>query len=409
MYDAPLRLSQQRAARTQIRAFDQETMELEARLASGVYAKRDLEIVRGKDATLWDAAGNEYIDCVGGQGVNTLGHANAAVAAAIAAQASTLISCPEIFYNDVRERFLGALAEITPAGLDRFFLCNSGAEAVEGALKFARLSTGRKAVVAAVRGFHGRSMGALSATYEPKYREPFLPLVPGFSHVPYGQLAALEAALTDDTAAVILEVVQGEGGVHPAEHAYLQAVRALCDARGALLIFDEVQTGFGRTGTWFACEQAGIAPDLMALGKAIGGGVPMGAVAIGAGVKNLAPGTHGSTFGGTPLACAAGLASLREMQRLDIPRLAAEKGAYFKERLEEINAPVIREVRGRGLLIGVELRSRVAPYLKALQSRGVLALPAGLNVLRFLPPAVITTAQIDSVVAATAEVLANAS
>ena len=252
-------------------------MDSESRLASGVYAKRDIVIARGKDATLWDKQGRAYIDCVSGQGVSTLGHANEAVARAIYEQAQTLISCPEIFYNDVRADFLELLSTVVPAGLNRFFLCNSGAEANETALKFARLSTGRPNVVSTVRGFHGRTMGALSATFEPKYREPFQPLLSGFSHVAFNNLEALTNAVNDQTAAVIVEAVQGEGGVHPASDDYLRGARALCRERGALLIIDEVQTGFARTGAWFACMRSGVTPDLMPMGKAIGGGVPMGA------------------------------------------------------------------------------------------------------------------------------------
>ena len=380
--------------------------EIEQRFTSGVYPKRDLTIVRGKDATVWDDRGHAYVDCVGGQGVSTLGHANPAVARAIAEQALTLISCPEIFYNDTRARFEELLISILPDGLERVYLCNSGAEAVEAAIKFARLSTGRPNIVATVRAFHGRTLGALSATYEPKYREPFQPLVPGFSHVPYNNAEALASAVDEHTAAVLIEAVQGEGGVHPGSPDYLRAARQIADRHGALLIVDEVQTGFARTGRWFAVEHSGVTPDLMPMGKAIAGGVPMGAVGIRETVKNLAPGVHGSTFGGNPLACAAGIASIQEMQRLNLPRQAAEKGEYFKERLEEINAPVIREVRGVGLLIGIELKTKVAPYLRALQAEGVLALPAGLNVLRFLPPAVITYEQIGFVVEKTAKVLA---
>ncbi|MCS7087276.1 MAG: acetylornithine/succinylornithine family transaminase [Thermoflexales bacterium] len=381
---------------------------IEQQHTAGVYPKRDLVIVRGKDAVLWDDQGRAYVDCVGGQGVSILGHANEAVARALAEQALTLVSCPEIFYNDRRAAFEALLVSLLPSGMQRVYLCNSGAEAVEAAIKFARLSTGRPNIVAAVRAFHGRTMGALSATYEPKYRDPFKPLVPGFVHVPFNNIAALEQAVDDQTAAVLLEPVQGEGGVHPATAAYLQAARSITEARGALLIVDEVQTGFGRTGRWFAVEHSGVVPDLMAMGKAIAGGVPMGAVGIRDTVRNLAPGVHGSTFGGNPLACAAGIAAIQEMQRLDVPRLAAEKGAYFRERLAAIHAPVVREVRGLGLLIGVELRTKVAPYLRALQAEGVLALPAGLNVLRFLPPAVITYEQIDFVVEKVAQVLHTA-
>ncbi len=381
--------------------------ELEQTHTPGIYAKRDLAIVRGKDATVWDDQGRAYIDCTANQGVNTLGYSNDAVAKAIAEQAQTLINCSEIFYNDKRALFMDALYTILPSPMKRIFLCSSGTEANEAALKFARLSTGRTNVVAAVRAFHGRTFGSLSATYEPHYRDPFKPLVPGFSHVPYNNLAAMREALNEQTAAIIVEPVQGEGGVHPATVEYMQGLRAIADETGALLILDEVQTGFGRTGKWFALEHFGIVPDLLTLGKAIGGGVPMAAVAIHDTVKNLAPGVHGTTFGGNPLASAAALASLSEMKRLDVPRLAAEKGHYFKERLEEINSPLIREVRGMGLMLGADLKVKTAPILKALQAEGVLALPAGVSVLRFLPPAVITQEQIDTVIEKVSRVLAN--
>ena len=231
--------------------------------------------------------------------------------------------------------------------------------------------------------------------------------MPGFSHVPYNNLDAMREAVNDETAAIIVEPVQGEGGVHPASAEYIQGLRQLADQHGALLILDEVQTGFGRTGKWFAFEHFGVVPDLLAMGKAIAGGVPMGAVAINDTIKNLAPGVHGTTFGGNPLACAAAIASLNEMKRLDLPQMAADKGLYFKERLEEINSPLIREVRGLGLLLGAELKTKTAPTLRALQAEGVLALPAGMNVLRFLPPAIITREQIDTVIEKVTKVLAS--
>ena len=381
--------------------------ELEQTHTSGIYAKRDLTVVRGKDATIWDDQGRSYIDCTSNQGVNTLGYSNEAVAKAIAEQAQTLMSASEMFYNDRRAQFMDLLYSILPPPMKRIFLCNSGTESIEAAIKFARLSTGRTNIIATVRAFHGRSMGALSATYEPKYREPFKPLVPGFSHVPYNNLDAMREAVNDETAAIIVEPVQGEGGVHPASAEYIQGLRQLADQHGALLILDEVQTGFGRTGKWFAFEHFGVVPDLLAMGKAIAGGVPMGAVAINDTIKNLAPGVHGTTFGGNPLACAAAIASLNEMKRLDLPQMAAEKGLYFKERLEEINSPLIREVRGLGLLLGAELKTKTAPTLRALQAEGVLALPAGMNVLRFLPPAIITREQIDTVIEKVTKVLAS--
>lgn len=372
---------------------------------SGVYPKRQVAIVRGEGALLWDADGRVYIDCVGGQGAANLGHAHPAVVAAIREQAERLISCPEIFYNDQRAAYLAELAAALPFTA-RIFLCNSGAEAVEGAIKIARLKTGRSGIVAAVRGFHGRTMGALSATFEPKYREPFMPLVPDFTHVPYNSIAALDAAVTDRTAAVILEPVQGEGGVHPAAPGYLADVGRICCERGALLIIDEVQTGFGRTGTLFAIEHHGVAPALLCLAKSIAGGLPMGAIAINATLGPLPPASHGTTFGGSPLVCAAARAALRAIRDEELPRQAAEKGAYIRERLAVLRLPRIRAVRGQGLLIGIELKERVQPFLVALMERGILALPAGPNVLRLLPPLVITYEQIDAVIAAIAGVLA---
>ena len=256
-------------------------IEMEDTYTSGVYGKRQIAIVRGKGALLWDADGKEYIDCAAGHGVANIGHGRTEIAAALAAQAQRIITCPEIVYNDVRASLLERLAQVTPEGISHFFLCNSGTEAVEGAFKFARLVTGRTGIIATLRGFHGRSMGALSATWEPHYREPFAPLIPNVTHIRYNNLAAAEDAINDNTAAIILELVQGEGGVHVANEEYIQGVARLCQERGALLIIDEVQTGFGRTGTLFACEQYGIQPDILCLAKSLAGGVPMGAIGLG--------------------------------------------------------------------------------------------------------------------------------
>ncbi len=366
------------------------SIELESRHTSGAYPKRDMAIVRGLGARVWDDTGREYIDCVGGHGVAIVGHCNPAVVEAIREQAGTLITCPEIFYNDVRARLLERLTAIAPAGLERAFLCNSGTEAIEAAIKFARLSTGRSGILATTRGFHGRTLGALSATWEPKYREPFQPLLPGFAHVPYNDLAALQNAVTADTAAVLIEVVQGEGGVNPGQPDYLRGVADICQQTGTLLIADEVQTGFGRTGRFFACEHSGLQPDMLCLAKGLAGGVPMGAVLLGARVGNIKPGVHGSTFGGNPLACAAALATIGYILEHDLPGQAARKGAWALQRLGAIETPLVREVRGRGLMIGIDLRQRVTPYLKALMDEGVLALPAGSTVMRLLPPLVIS-------------------
>lgn len=376
----------------------------EQRYTSGLYPKRPVAIVRGEGARLYDAEGRVYIDCVGGQGAANLGHSHPEVVAAVQAQAATLMSCPEIFYNDQRAAYLSELAAALPFPA-RIFLCNSGAEAVEAGLKFARLLSGRRKIVATMRGFHGRTMGALSATWEPKYREPFAPLVPEFVHVPYADVEALTTTVGEDTAAVILEPVQGEGGVRPAPPGYLEAARRICDERGALLLIDEVQTGFGRTGRLFAIEHSGVVPDGLLLAKSIAAGLPMGAVAVHERHGSLPGGAHGSTFGGNPLLCAAARAALRVYIEEELPRQAAEKGDWLLERLRALRLPAAREVRGLGLLVGIELRTRVQPYLQALLERGVLALPAGPNVLRLLPPLVITYDDLDIVAATMAEVV----
>ena len=369
-----------------------------------VYPKRELTVVRGSGAEVWDDRGRRYLDCVGGIGVASVGHANPAVARAVADQARVLVTCPGIFYNDRRAELLQKLVSIAPAGLTRAFLCNSGAEAVEGALKFARLATGRAGIVSAMRGFHGRTMGALSATFKKDYREPFAPLVPGFSFVPFGDAGKLRAAVGEDTAAVVLEPVQGEGGVRPAEPGYLQAARAACDDAGAMLILDESQTGFCRTGRMFACERDGVEPDLMCLAKAIAGGVPMGAVLAREGMPPLL-GKHGTTFGGNPLACAAALAAIQFMEDERLAERAEQRGARFRERFSRQPPARVRAVRQLGLMIGIELRERCRPYLERLMDRGVLALPAGTTVIRLLPPLVITEPQVDEVVDALLTVL----
>jgi len=371
---------------------------------SGLYAKQPIIFVRGQGASLWDIDGNEYIDCNSGHGVANLGHAHPKVAAAIAEQSAQLVTLFETYYNDQRAALMEKMATLVP-GLGKVFFCNSGTEAVEAALKFARLSSGRKEIIATMRGFHGRTMGALSATFNKKYKEAFEPLVPGFSHVPYNSVEALENAVNEQTAAVILEAVQGEGGVYPADPAYLQAARRICSEHGALLILDEIQAGLGRTGKLFAFQHAGITPDIVCVAKSLAGGLPMGAVLFGGAVKNLAPGQHGSTFGGNPLACAAALAALSVIEEEDLPGQAAGKGAYLMEELQSLQSPLIREVRGLGLMIGIELKQKVAPYLQALQERRILALNAGLTTIRLLPPLVITREQLDRVVAALKEIL----
>ena len=383
----------------------EQIMAWESQYESGVYGKQPLVLVRGEGAHIWDLDGTEYIDCVGGHGAANVGHAHPAVVEAVTRQAQRLFLAPNGFYNDLRASLLAELIRVAPTGLTRAFLCNSGTEAVEAALKFARLSTGRTKIVATMRSFHGRTTGALSATWRKEYREPFKPLVPGFEFVPYNRLDRMAQAVDDETAAVIVEVVQGEGGVNPGSAEFLQGVETLCHEHGALFIVDEVQTGFGRTGKLFACEHHDLHPDLMTLAKSMAGGIPMGATLIGERVGTLPGHVHGSTFGGNPLACAAALATLDVMEREHLPERAARLGARLLSGLQAIDSPLIRQVRGLGLMVGVELRGRSAKYLAALAQEGVLALPAGATVMRFLPPLVISEEDIETVIAKVAHVL----
>jgi acetylornithine/LysW-gamma-L-lysine aminotransferase len=386
----------------------EEIMALEDRHDSGLYSKLPIVLTRGQGAHVWDGEGRMYIDCIGGHGVANVGHANPAVIRAVAEQVARLSICPEgFFYNEQRALLMEALIRLAPEGLARVFLCNSGAEAVEAALKFARVGTGRTKVVATMRSFHGRTFGALSTTWRKEYRTPFEPLVPDVAFVPYNRGARMDKAIDDQTAAVILEVVQGEGGVIPGEGDYLRQVEALCRERGALLIVDEVQTGFGRTGRMFACQHYDLHPDLMCVAKAIAGGVPMGGVLIGERVGELPKKVHGSTFGGNPLACAAARATIGYIEEYGLVERAETLGARLLQGMEAIDSSLVREVRGLGLMVGVELRQPAAPYLAALAERGVLALSAGSTVMRFLPPLVIEAQDVDAVVEHTAAVLAE--
>jgi acetylornithine/LysW-gamma-L-lysine aminotransferase len=368
-------------------------------------AKRDLVAVRGKGACLYDEAGREYLDFAAGIAVASLGHCHPKLVAAIAQQAETLITCPNIMYNDVRSQLLKKLVEVTPSALTRAYLCNSGAETIEAALKFARLHTGRTNFVSAMRGFHGRTMGAVSATYTPKYREAFQPLIPGFDYVPYNKIEKLDAVVNDNTAAVLLELVQGEGGVNPIQAEYITAVRKICSERGALLIIDEIQTGFCRTGKFFACEHFDLQPDILCVAKAMGGGVPIGATLIIDAIK-IEPGLHGTTFGGNPLACAAALAAIDVYQSDNLAQRAAELGAYFEAELKIEDLSQVRALRRMGLMIGIELKQKVQDTLAKLLDAGIIALPAGPNVIRMLPPLIVEKAQIDRVIAVLREMLA---
>ena len=368
-------------------------------------AKRDLVAVRGQGAMLYDETGREYIDFAAGIAVASLGHCHPKLVAAIKQQADTLITCPNIMYNDVRSTLLQKLVQVSPSGLTRAYLCNSGAEAIEAALKFARLHSGRSNFVTAMRGFHGRTMGAVSATYTPKYREAFQPLIPGFDYVPFNKIEKLDAVVDDNTAAVMLELVQGEGGVNPIKADYIAAVRKLCSERGALLIIDEIQTGFCRTGKFFACEHFDLQPDILCVAKAMGGGVPVGATLM-TGAIRIETGLHGTTFGGNPLACAAALAAIDVYQTDRLAQRAAEMGDYFESELKVAELSQVRALRRLGLMIGIELKQKVQDKLAQLLEHGVIALPAGPNVIRMLPPLIVEKQQIDRVVAVLRQLLA---
>ncbi|MCB0169817.1 MAG: aspartate aminotransferase family protein [Anaerolineae bacterium] len=387
----------------------EEIYGLESKYTSGGVGRRPVALVKAQGARLWDSEGNVYIDCAGAQGWANVGHSHPVVTQAIKAQLDTYVAGQESSYNDQRALWMRDLAEVmqTSLGWDSCYIhpSNSGTEAIEAAIKFARYQTGRPNIVATMRGFHGRTMGSLSATWNKKYREPFEPLVPGFNHVPYDNIEAMTEAIDDTTAAVLVEIVQGEGGVFPGSGDYFAALRQLCSERGALLIVDEIQTGVGRTGRWLACEHHALAPDVVSLGKSIGGGLPMGVTVWRSELGQFQSGLHGSTFGGNPLVCAASRAVIEVMAEEQLPQRAEQLGAWTRDALEALPARRIREVRGLGLMIGIELRTKVTPVLQKLMERGVWALPAGLNVLRLLPPLVIDQSDLEQVVKVIDEVL----
>ncbi len=369
-----------------------------------VFPKRDVVLVKGKGAKLWDDKGNEYIDCAAGIGVASIGHANEKLVEAIKAQAEKLITCPGIFYNDTKSLFLEKLISVTPSNLTKAYLANSGTEAVEAAIKFARFTTKKKNFIAAMRGFHGRTYGALSATFKKEYREDFEPLVPGFTFVPYNNFEKLSEAADENTAGIILEPVQGEGGINVGDKDYFRAVRKLCDEKNIILILDEIQTGFCRTGKMFACEHFNIQPDILTVAKAIAGGMPLGAAVCSDKIQ-IPVGKHGTTFGGNPLVCAAGIAAIDFMLENNLAEQAEAKGKYFREKIYGYELSKVREIRNLGLMIGIELKEKVQPLLIELMKQGVIALPAGATVLRMLPPLVIDYKDLDKVVEKLFEIL----
>ena len=382
-------------------------MEIENTFSSGVYKKRPIVIVKGKGCRVWDINGNEYIDCVAGIGTAILGHCNDYVINEVKNQVNKLIVCPEIFYNDVRAEFLKILSKVSPFGSKtKVFLSNSGAEAVECAIKIARKFTGKPEIIAMKKAFHGRTLGALSATWNPKYRKPFEPLVPHFKHVNFNDINSLEKAISENTAAVILETIQGEGGVNVSKDEFIKGTWELCRENDILLILDEIQTGLGRTGKLFAFEHYGIKPDVVCLGKGLGNGVPVSCTIAKAEIfESLSRGEHGSTFGGNPLVCAAAKATLEYLIENKLWKNAERVGGFMMGEFESIGSGIIREVRGKGLMIGIEVKYPAGKYVLDAMNKGILIHIAGINVIRLLPPLIITQEEASKVINTLKEVL----
>ncbi len=385
-----------------------ETKQIEDAYLARFFARKPIEIVRGKGALVYDSEGREFVDCTGSYGTCIVGHAHPKVAGAICEQASKLISCHASTYNDTRAKFLLSIESISLPGLSRVFPSNSGAEAIECAIKLARKKTGRRKIVAMKGGFHGKTHGALSATWDGKYRKSFEPLVPDFVHISYGDPEAAKVVVDRDTAGVLVEPIQGEGGVRVPPPDWLATLRDLTTDSGVLLITDEIQTGFGRTGKMFACDHYGVVPDILCLGKGIASGLPIGLTIASDDVMNtLSVGEHSSTFSGNPIVCAATSATIEVLQEELLIERAQRNGEYLKSQLRQVaeRNRVVREVRGLGLMLGVETRFDVHQILTNALGRGVLLLDAGRNIIRFLPPLCIETGQIDHVVSVLRECL----
>ncbi|MFZ5596798.1 MAG: acetylornithine transaminase [Bacillota bacterium] len=379
-----------------------EIIETGDKYVMNTYGRLKLALVKGKGARVWDSDGREYLDFVSGLAVNSLGHCHPAVTRAIAEQAETLMHVSNIYYIEPQVKLAKMLADNSCA--DRVFFCNSGAEANEAAIKLARKyakvngNKERYEIITALKSFHGRTLATITATGQAKYQQGFEPLPQGFKYVPFNDLEALKGAVGPNTCAVMLEPVQGEGGVYEAGAGYLKGVRELCSEKGLLLIFDEVQCGLGRTGKLFAHQHYGVEPDIFTLAKSLAGGFPIGAMLAKEAVAGaFAPGDHASTFGGNPLACAAGLAALDQLVNHGVVDNAAAMGEYFKSKLLEMAArhPVIKEVRGRGLILGMELESGGPQVVVRCQEKGLLINCVNNNVLRFLPPLIITGEDAD--------------
>ncbi|MGQ4556544.1 acetylornithine/succinylornithine family transaminase [Halobellus sp. GM3] len=373
-----------------------------------VFSEKPIQLESGEGAYLYDTNGTEYLDFGASYAVAALGHAHPAVTEAVQNQAETLTYVQASYPVEVRTELYEKLATLAPGDIDNVWLCNSGTEANEAAMKFARSATGRSKIVATKRAFHGRTMGALAMTWKDKYKKPFEPLAGDVEFVPYGDAEALAAAVDEETAALFLEPIQGEGGIHPASTEYLEHAREVTEEAGAALVFDEIQTGVGRTGDLWACEGVGVTPDILTSAKGIANGLPLGATLVRDWIAEN-PGNHGSTFSGGPVVCAAANATLDTIVEEDVPGHAAQVGEYLRSELEtaadERDLPV-REVRGVGLMIGVQVKRGANRVLKNLAiSEQVLALPAGRTVVRLLPPLVVEESHADQFVDSFVEVL----
>src|SRR6184192_713294 len=373
-----------------------------------LHAGRGLRLVRGEGSYLWDDRDRRYLDLMSNYGVNLLGHSHPEVTAAITNQAARLTNAHQSFDTPARDEFLVALGALLPPPLSRISFGNSGAESVEAALKYARVATGRHGIIATHRAYHGRTFGALAATADAKYRDPFAPMLEGVRHVPFDDLNAMDEAFDDSIGAVIVEPIQGEGGVRVPADGYLAGIRERCDARGILLIRDEIQTGF-RTGGVFAFSREDIVPDILCMSKSIANGLPLGVTVTTESVSERVPkGSHGSTFAGNPLVCAAGTATLTVLSSNEVHNRATHAGQRFMEKVRDLGLPQIREIRGRGVMQAVELKKPATPVIKAMQERGVLALPGGGTVIRFLPSILIEDAQLDEGIEALAAAVRQA-
>ena len=375
-----------------------------------LYQRFPVTIEKGLGAHVWDTNNKEYIDCMGGYGVALVGHRNERVVNAIKSQIDKIITVHSSLYSKTREEFLETLFKVAPKGLTQAHLNNSGAEAIEAAMKFARKFTGKKGMVAMNGSYHGKSMGALSLTFNPKYRKAFQPLVDKVTFSPFGNIESLREKIDDDTAFVILEPIQGESGINVAPDGFLQDVRKLCDDNGILLIFDEIQAGLGRTGRMWASEHWDTAPDILCIAKGIAGGVPMGVTMVRPDILDcISKGEHSSTFGGNPLSCAAGTATLQALTQDGLIDNADKMGKLFRDGLERLKEKhtVIREIRGKGLMIGIELKFEVKDILMEGIEKNLLLLYSGRNILRLLPPLVISEEDVTRSLEILDELLTN--